>query len=449
MNVLLISANRLTEPYPVYPLGLDYVAGALAPRHQVRILDLNHTDAGEAVATVIAQMAPDIVGISLRNADNTDVTQPVGFMGDYRQLVTSIRQSTTAPIVLGGSGFTIFPAETMDVLGADYGIVGEGERLSLLLDALEHGENPETIDGVVVRGRPIATPSPWPHATERHFDPAGDHLAYYLETGGILNLQSKRGCPFNCIYCTYPHIEGHRMRRLAPADIARMAVELEAAGARYLFVTDSAFNADAAHSLEVARAFKKAGLSIPWGAFFAPTALPDDYFKIMADCGLGHVEFGTESLSDAVLAAYGKPFRRSDVLTAHRMAREDDLHTAHYLLFGGPGETPQTLERTLTTVETLDKCVIFMFCGMRIYPHTRLYDLALAEGQILPGQDLVEPVFYRSPHIDTDRITETILARSGGRLNWVIGAGGPETAAITARMYRKGYTGPLWEYLCR
>jgi hypothetical protein len=46
MKVLLISANRVREPYPVYPLGLDYVAGALAADHHVGVLDLNQLPAG-------------------------------------------------------------------------------------------------------------------------------------------------------------------------------------------------------------------------------------------------------------------------------------------------------------------------------------------------------------------------------------------------------------------
>ena len=41
MKVLLISANTLTQPYPVYPLGLDYVAGAIANDHKVQIADMN------------------------------------------------------------------------------------------------------------------------------------------------------------------------------------------------------------------------------------------------------------------------------------------------------------------------------------------------------------------------------------------------------------------------
>jgi len=41
MKVLLISANTTHAPHPVYPLGLDYLIGALTPRHEVQILDVN------------------------------------------------------------------------------------------------------------------------------------------------------------------------------------------------------------------------------------------------------------------------------------------------------------------------------------------------------------------------------------------------------------------------
>jgi hypothetical protein len=53
MKVLLISANRLTEPFPVYPLGLDYVAGAIAPDHEVCILDMNQLADGAALEAAI------------------------------------------------------------------------------------------------------------------------------------------------------------------------------------------------------------------------------------------------------------------------------------------------------------------------------------------------------------------------------------------------------------
>jgi radical SAM superfamily enzyme YgiQ (UPF0313 family) len=449
MKVLLISANRLTEPYPVYPLGLDYVVAALGKEHTTRILDLHQIPDKSELETVVRNDRPDLIGLSLRNADNTDLSNPMGFMTEYADLVKALRHASSAPLVLGGSGFTIFPNEAMELLGADYGIMGEGERLPLLLEALEQDNDPSRIEGVVVRGIPARKPPVWSHPFKRRFDIEAPNLVYYLNHGGMLNLQTKRGCPFRCVYCTYPHIEGRKMRLVDPEEVARTALELEAAGAKYFFITDSAFNAHMEHSLAVARAFKKVGVSIPWGAFFAPTHMVDDYFHIMAECGLRHVEFGTESLNDAVLAAYGKPFRSEAVFKTHDLARKAGLHTAHYLLFGGPGEDNQTLDDTLTRIEQLDKCVVFMFCGMRIYPHTALYDLAVAQNQIDSQQSLVAPVFYRSPGIAAETIMETISERSKGRSNWVVGAGSPETIRITKRMYQKGYAGPLWEYLCR
>jgi radical SAM superfamily enzyme YgiQ (UPF0313 family) len=265
----------------------------------------------------------------------------------------------------------------------------------------------------------------------------------------MLNLQSKRGCPFRCIYCTYPHIEGRKMRLMPPEAVAATALELEAAGAKYLFLTDSAFNAHPHHSLAVAEAFITAGLKIPWGGFFAPTRPPKAYFKTMAAAGLTHVEFGTEALCDTVLQSYGKPFCHTDVFDAHEAALDAGLHVAHYFLLGGPGEDPATLAETLSNIDKLKKTVLFLFCGMRIYPHTALYDRALAEGIISPSEDLLQPVFYQSPAISSEAIQAAARRAARGRFNWVIGGGDPETAALVEKMYARGFTGPLWEYLIR
>ena len=449
MRVLLISANTATDPFPVYPLGLDYVAGAIAADHEVRILDLNQVPEAGALEAEITEFNPQMVGISLRNIDNTDALHPVAFIDSYGPLMQRVRRVCKAPIVLGGSGFTIFPEAAMQILEADYGIVGEGERLGLLLAALAHGEDPARIPGVITPGDEVSIPPPWTQPLNRHFDPRQPHVAYYLENGGMLNLQTKRGCPFRCIYCTYPYIEGRTMRLLEPASIARTARQLQAGGARYFFVTDSAFNAHTDHSLAVARAFKKAGLSIPWGAFFAPTRLPEDYFKVLADCGLRHVEFGTESLCDPVLTTYGKPFDVRQVFQAHKAAVAAGLHVAHYFLLGGPGENGQTLTETLCNIDKLERSVLFIFCGMRIYPQTALYKLALAQGQIRPDQDLTHPVYYHSPSIDSRVVIRQVNEHARGRVNWVMGAGGPEEAKAIAKMYKRGRFGPLWEYLIR
>ncbi len=447
MKVLLISANTVLEPYPVYPLGLDYVAGAIAADHQVHLLDMNCRTLDASFEAEIAALDPEIIGISLRNIDNTDAAGPASFLAPYRQLMQSVRRITRAPIVLGGSGFTIFPQEIMALLQADYGIVGEGERLADLLACLAAGKKPDALAGLVRPGAPVAPPQPWQRPLERRFEPQAEHISFYLRQGGMFNLQTKRGCPFRCIYCSYPHLEGNRMRHAPAEEIARTAVQLEEAGAKYIFITDSAFNADIAQSLAVARAFKKAGLSIPWGGFFAPTRLPDGYFDTMAACGVKHVEFGTEALCDPVLAAYGKPFRRAEIFAAHRAALAAGLRVAHYFLFGGPGETEQTLDESLANIDRLEKAALFLFCGMRIYPHTGLHAIALQQGQITAAQPLTEPVFYQPQAVSLPDIARIVQERARGRDNWVLASGGEKMSKIMRRMYRRGFSGPLWEYL--
>lgn len=435
-------------PYYIYPLGLDYVAGSLSPRHEVVIADVNIVKDSTGIGKLIDEFRPGLVGLSLRNIDNTDAMDAKGFVRAYRDLVDVIRARTEAPVVLGGSGFTIFPRHLMDALGADYGIIGEGERLDLLLDALEQGRDPSGIEGVIMKNAQEPGPSPLESIPRRSFTPGG-HDRFYIERGGMLNLQSKRGCSYNCVYCTYPRIEGNEFRLIPADEVAGTALELERAGAKYFFITDSVFNGDYGHSLGVARAFRKKGLSIPWGAFFAPTRPPAGYYEELRDAGLTHVEFGTEALSDRMLAALRKPFNAADALVAHEAARNASLYIAHYLLLGGPGENRDTVAETIKNAKLLEKCVIFFFCGIRIYPHTALYDIALAEGQISASDDLLEPVFYQSGEIDSTEIYRMVSAEGTGRENWFVGSGGRRSARLVARLHKQGQTGPLWEHMIR
>jgi radical SAM superfamily enzyme YgiQ (UPF0313 family) len=452
MKILLISPNTLTVPYPVYPIGLDYVAGSVASEHEVHITDLN-TVSLDALEQQLVEYEPEIIGLSCRNIDNTEAGDPLCFINEYKKLVSWLRSRSKAVLVCGGSGFNIMPKKILPALGADYGLVGEGERFGLLIDALHDGRDPLRIPGVIAASSTAAVPEkkapPWDGLQQRAFKREAEHNRFYLEHGGMLNLQSKRGCSFRCIYCPYPHIEGKKHRLVKPEQVADTALELQAAGAKYLFITDSAFNSDVAHSLAVAKAFKNAGLAIPWGGFFAPVRLPSEYFAVMADAGLAHVEFGTESLSDSMLKNYRKPFQAQDVFTAHQQALDAGLHIAHYFLLGGPGEAAATVTESLDNREKLNKTVSFYFVGIRIYPGTALYDIALDEGKITAATNLLEPVFYEPDGISRERIDSLVTTRADSRINWIVGSGGTQAASTVSRMHARGYTGPLWEYLIR
>ncbi len=150
-----------------------------------------------------------------------------------------------------------------------------------------------------------------------------------------------------------------------------------------------------------------------------------------------------------MLASYQKPFRVDQVFETHTAALDAELHVAHYILLGGPGETRETIRETLSNAEKHTRTVLFFFCGIRIYPYTKIYDLALQEGQISVSDDLLEPVFYQSRFIKAEEIQRLVEQQAKGRENWIIGSGGYQAARLMARLHQKGYIGPLWEYMIR
>ncbi len=403
MKVLLISANTLTDPYPVYPLGLDYVAKSIEKKHDVRVIDMNYKDHANSLGNIIGNFQPDLIGISIRNIDNTDKVYSTGYIRYYRDFIKTIRSFTDSNIVVGGAGFTIFPEELMSHLEVDYGVIGEGERLILLIDALEKQKDTSNIPGIITPSQKQQYPEPWDKSFQRHFEKKS-FTDFYLNKGGMLNLQTKRGCCFRCIYCTYPSIEGSSLRLIEPDEVAEEAWRLQNAGAKYIFITDSVFNTHASHSLAVAQAIQKKGITIPWGAYFAPLKPPKNYYQKLAEAGLKHVEFGTESLSAYQLKMYCKPFQLDHVFEAHEEALAADVHVAHYFILGGPGESMETINETFSNAEQLKKTVLFFFCGMRIYPNTALYDIAIDEGIINQSESLLEPVFYLSKSLSEDWI---------------------------------------------
>jgi radical SAM superfamily enzyme YgiQ (UPF0313 family) len=447
MRVLLLSANTFLEPHPVYPLGLDYLARALSASHEVRILDANLLAGEEDLRAALAEFAPDAVGLSMRNVDNASADATQSFLENSRRLVGTVRDATDATVILGGSGFSLFPERLLEELGADYGIVGEGERLTELLSALEQGDSRPDLTGVLFPGSGPCRTASWT-GTPARLDPAGNvHTSFYLENGGILNFQSKRGCPFRCIYCTYPLLEGRTMRLFDPRETGRRARMLEEAGARFLYVTDSVFNAHEEHSLAVAEAMKAAGVSVPWGGFFSPRVSDPDYFPRLAQCGCTHVEFGTESLSDRMLRTYEKPFEARDVHAAHEQALEAGLRVSHYFLLGGPGETGETVKQTLGRIEKIARSVFFFFCGIRVHPGTRVHAIAVEEGSVGSGEDLLKPVFYTPRGINHDGILDLLEAAAGRRGNWVTPRSADRFEGITRRLYALGHTGVLWDRL--
>src|SRR5210317_1240648 len=144
MRIAFVSANREMLPDACIPLGLLYVLAATPSHHEKKLIDLAFAeDVNDLIADELQKFRPELVAIGIRNIQNNDYSGVSTNLETLKTLLAHIRVHTNAPIVLGGAGFSVMPAELMEVLGADYGISGEGEKLfPMLLECIEQGKPP-------------------------------------------------------------------------------------------------------------------------------------------------------------------------------------------------------------------------------------------------------------------------------------------------------------------
>jgi len=451
-KVLLINVNTCSTPYPVFPLGLGHLASSLeASGYRTHLLDLAVYP--NDLEDILRRQKPDIVGLSLRNIDDIHIENTQFYAPALTDITKRIRALTDAAVVLGGSGYSLFPEALLKATGADFGIAGEGEcALPALLDALAAGNGHEHIPGIVYsvdgsvvvnRKRACAVDAILTPAMPRRL------AAYYIQTSSMLNIQTQRGCGYKCSYCTYPLIEGTRFRRRSPQSVCDDIRAAQRAGARYVFIVDSVFNTSRSHVVALCEEILRRRLRIKWGCFLRPKGLTQSLMNLMARAGLTHIEFGSDSLCDSVLEAYGKGFTFGDVLHASECARMAGVHFAHFLIVGGPTETEKTVREGFANSTCIKRTVFFPFVGVRLYPDTPLHAWALSEGTVARDADLLKPYFYVTPHISREKIFRMLSLFSAQALNWVVSDVSVQNSGVMRALRQKGIVGPLWEYLIR
>ena len=156
MRVLLISANTERINLPTFPLGLACVAQATMDQgHEVEWLDLMaEREPEEAVTRTLERFQPQAIGISVRNIDDQNMANPRFLLEQAREVVRFCKSVSESPIVLGGAGYSLFPQSSLEYLGADMGIQGEGESaFPLLMEALEKARPLSDVPGLYLRGQ--------------------------------------------------------------------------------------------------------------------------------------------------------------------------------------------------------------------------------------------------------------------------------------------------------
>jgi radical SAM superfamily enzyme YgiQ (UPF0313 family) len=449
MRILLVSVNRERMPYPVAPLGLAYIAGALKQAgHDVRAIDLCFSTANEQdLQRIVEDFPPDTIGISLRNLDNLTYPTSISYLPELEETVAIMRRLTHAPIVIGGSGFSLAPLPMMQRVDLDYGIVGEGEEgMVELVGRLEEGASPEGIPGVFIKGKEnfiLPVPMVSFHAPDRSIL----DNARYLKEGGMANLQTKRGCPFDCIYCTYPLLEGKRCRTRAVQEVVQELKQLQAEqGVDYIYFVDDIFNYPGDYTAALCQEMIAQGVAVKWTAFVNPRFLTAEICALMAKAGCQGLELGIDTGSAKMLKAYGKGFEKENIARAARYCQEAGLPFAVYLLLGGPGEDEATLQESFSLMDRLSPTAVIVMLGIRIYPDTALQEIAVQEGLIARNDNLLEPRFYISPLIGAARLIAVITEAAMARQGWIVpGLEINISVPLMEEMRKFGLRGPLWE----
>ena len=428
-KVLLVHCNTEKAPYPIPPLGLCLLSASLEDTWEVSIYDCMF-DEGVGLVDRVLQFNPDYIGFSIRNIDNTMPDNFVYYVDNQIfRIILPVKKVTSAKIILGGSGFSIFPQELMELTQADYGIIGEAETaFQQLLDALEKGEDVfhfrNVLTGSATKERSGSTYIHQVLFSDRfsEIDLKIDFNPY--RERGAYSIQTKRGCSHGCIYCTYPLLEGTTFRTRKPVDIVN---EIEEAHGRlgdvmFEFV-DSTFNDPSGHAEAICREIICRKLRIRLRTMgINPRNSSEGLFELMMEAGFVQIDATPDTASPALLANLGKGFDLHEVQQMATAIRKFNLPTMWFFLFGGPGENDDTFKETLDFIDKYISAedLVYMASGLRVYPNTPLEKTALQEQVIKPGQSLLyPPVFYFSTGISRDRLVQLIHEASSVRLNCI------------------------------
>jgi radical SAM superfamily enzyme YgiQ (UPF0313 family) len=471
-KVVLVNPNRMKPP--VAPIALDYLAHALsASGFETDVLDLCFSeDVGSDIEAYFAHNDVLAVAVSLRNADDTSFATQDFCIDRYKEVVDLIKESTSAPVILGGSGFSIMPQAILDYCDVALGIWGEGEEsLPLLLDRIARGDDPGDVPGLVYRARDgfVATrpsyvdlsvmPAPSRSAVDNH--------RYFVE-GAMAGIETKRGCPNDCIYCVDPVGKGGKLRLRSPGSVADEAQSLLDLGIDHIHLCDSEFNIPEGHARDVCQELEARGLGgrLRWYTYATPAGFSRDMARLLRGAGCAGVNFGVDSGSEEVLRRLGRDFTVEQIARTAQACRSEGLVCMFDLLVGGPGETRDTLRETIETMKRVSPDRVGANIGVRVFPGTALARMLIAEGPLdtnpslrgsLSGNDdFFRPVYYVSSDLGPDPTPYLADLIGGDERFFFFGdtAGADQNYnyndnTVLVDAIREGYRGAFWDILRR
>ncbi|TKJ42797.1 B12-binding domain-containing radical SAM protein [Candidatus Aerophobetes bacterium Ae_b3b] len=470
-KILLINPNQL-KPV-VCPIALDYLTLSLKEKgYAVDVLDLAFSSNFKTLVNdYFEKNSCQAIGVTIRNVDDSFWISQDFFLPRIKEITDYIKSRTDAPIILGGSGFSVMPERILKFFELDLGIYGEGEdSFPSFLEVIREERRYSSIPGLVYKTQGGFRRNPTKNVdlsrTLRLTRDAIDNERYFQE-GGMGAIETKRGCSKTCIYCLDPLCKGRKVRLRQSRGVVDEIEIMFGKGINYFHFCDSEFNLPYHHAKAICEEIIKRGLAgrIFWYTYASPTPFTPELASLMKTSGCEGVDFGVDSGSNEMLKRLDRDFTSHDLVRTAKICHQHGLTFMYDLLLGGPGETNYTLKETVGLMKKIKPSRVGVATGIRIYPGTRLSEMVLREGslennknlygKIKENADFFEPIFYVSSLVG-EKILPFVATLVGGDERFFL----PTTQevddnynyndnSILADAIKKGYRGAFWDILRR
>jgi anaerobic magnesium-protoporphyrin IX monomethyl ester cyclase len=381
--------------YGLQPLGVLYIA-ALLRRHGIAVevvdADVDGLTVQEMVGRILTTQ-PDLVGFSMMTPQLIPALQTCVGLREARP---------DLKIVLGGAHIDSTHEDVFSMADCfDFAIYGEGEYA--LLEAVQRLEAPGSasladrlagIGNVIYRdadGRVVRNPSR-PFLANLDELPSVDYdmvdiRKYIIPTMAgkyVISMMLSRGCPFKCTFCDAPITMGKKLRFWSMDRIIHdIRYYVDKYDCHNFVFKDSTFTANKKWADAFCDRLIEAKLNIKWRCNTRVNLVPPPLLEKMKKAGCYVINFGVESGDPQILKTIEKETKIEDVYDAHRRCRKLGIRTYATFLVGNPGETVETVNRTIQ-VATGIRPNLAMFFVSTAYPGTPLYDQAVAQGMVEP-----------------------------------------------------------------
>lgn len=364
-RILLIKPNYRSDGWDYYnidfpPINLAYIASYLSDLDvQVEILDTKVNDLNfKQIKKKIEKFKPDIVGISVF------VSAALKASLSIAQIIKTILP--TCQVVLGGRHPSFEPDETLNSKYVDYIVRGEGE---LTFRELIIKGTPEKIKGISYKtnGKIVHNPErPLIKDFKRIRVPAR-HLTknnkYKMLTVRLETVETSRGCPYTCKFCT-THVFNNSLWRPRPIDtiITELKMISHNRSITDIFFVDDNLTANTKRIEElcdkIVECKKKKEMND--FKFFAQIRVDSivkspQMVKKMAEAGFWVVFIGIESVNEESLKDMRKGFSFNIVLSALKILHQYNIIVIGNLIIGiDLDSTEEDVKKEIQFMKTID-----------------------------------------------------------------------------------------------